>query len=146
KMTTFLRQTPWDKRTFRIDTYELTASHEEALKESNKYDGHFTFKVDPLENPKNIIEHGFYYMDSLIEPVCSKADFRLAEREGLELTQDYNKKEILKIAEESFIHGRFHRDFYVPNKLADIRYMRWVEDLMEKSEEHTSELQSRFDL
>jgi len=133
RMTNLLKQTPWDKRTFKIETYELISSHEEALKESDKYEGHFTLKVDPLENPKKIIEHGFYYMDSLIEPVCKKEDFRFVEREGIEISQDYNKKEILKIAEEAFIHGRFHRDFHVPNKLADIRYMRWVEDLMEEN-------------
>src|SRR5699024_3530269 len=37
-----------------------------------------------------------------------------------------------QIAKDTFIHGRFHRDFNVPNSLADIRYMRWVEDLMEE--------------
>lgn len=129
-MEEFLRPTPWDKRTFNIDTYELTSAHEDALKASDEYEGHFTLKVDPLENPKNIIKHGFYYMDSLIEPVCRQQDFKLIERDQVELSQDYDKQKILSIAEEAFIHGRFHRDFNVPNNLADKRYMRWVEDLM----------------
>lgn len=131
-MSTFLKPTPWDKRTFNIDTYELTASHKEALKETDDYEGHFTLKVDPLENPRQMIEHGFYYMDTLTEPVCQREDFKFYERKQVELTQDYDKEEILSIAKETFLHGRFHRDFNVPNSLADIRYMRWVEDLMEE--------------
>lgn len=131
-MKEYLEPTPWDKRTFNIDTYELTSSSEDALKATDEIEGHFTLKVDPLENPKNMLEHGFYYMDSLIEPVCRKQDFKPVERDKLELSQEYNKKEILQIAKATFIHGRFHRDFNVPNSLADTRYMRWVDDLMEE--------------
>lgn len=131
-MKQYLKPTPWDKRTFKIDTYELTDSHKEALEESERYQGHFTLKVDPLTNPREMIQHSFYYMDSLLEPVCQKEKFKPIERDGIELSQDYNKKEILQIAEDAFMHGRFHRDFNVPNHLADKRYMRWVEDLMEE--------------
>src|SRR5699024_7363388 len=92
EMTELLRPTPWNKRTFNIDTYELTSAHEDALKASDEYKGHVTLKVDPLENPKNIIKHGFYYMDSLIEPVCKEQDFNLIEREQVELSQDYDKQ------------------------------------------------------
>src|SRR5699024_10051383 len=70
---------------------------------------------------------------SLIEPVCKKNDFQFFENNKVSLSQDYQKKEILQIAKDTFIHGRFHRDFNVPNSLADIRYMRWVEDLMEET-------------
>lgn len=129
-MANYLSPTPWDKRTFKIDTYELTDSNEEALKETDDIEGHFTLKVDPLKNPKQIIEHGFYYMDSLTEPVCQKEDLNVFKRDKISLTQEYNKTDILQIAEDAFMHGRFHRDFNVPNSLADTRYMRWVEDLM----------------
>lgn len=131
-MADFLKPTPWDKRTFNIDTYELTSASEDALKASDKLEGHFTLKVDPLENPEKIIKHGFYYMDSLIEPVCQKQDLKVTHHDKVELSLDYNKEEILAIAEEAFMHGRFHRDFNVTNSLADMRYMRWVGDLMEE--------------
>lgn len=132
-MPQYLRPTPWDKRTFKIDTYELTAAHEEALKETDEQPGHYTLKVAPLENPEPFIRNGFYYMDSLIEPVCKKKDFRLFNQDNIALSQDFRKDEILKIAEEAFIHGRFHRDFNVPDRLADMRYMRWVDDLMDEN-------------
>ncbi len=131
-MASYLNPTPWDKRTFKIDTYQLTDSVDKALEETNNTQGHFTLKIDPLTNPKNIIESGFYYMDSLTEPVCKKEDFQFFENDKIELSQDYQKSEILQIARDTFIHGRFHRDFNVPNALADTRYMRWVEDLMEE--------------
>jgi len=131
-LSSYLSPTPWDKRTFKIDTYQLTDASDQALKETNNIHGHFTLKVNPLKNPKNFIETGFYYMDSLIEPVCKKNDFQFFENNKVSLSQDYQKKEILQIAKDTFIHGRFHRDFNVPNSLADIRYMRWVEDLMEE--------------
>lgn len=133
RMTKFLEPTPWDKRTFNIETYELTASHEEALKATDEHEGHFTLKVDPLENPQKIIKHGFYYMDSLIKPVCQEQNFKPIQGDKVELSQNYNKREILAIAEEAFIHGRFHRDFNVSNSLANKRYMRWVADLMEEN-------------
>lgn len=129
-MTSYLKATPWDKRTFKIDTYELTDSSIKALEATDNLNGHFTLKVDPLENPKNIINSGFYYMDSLIEPVCKLDNLQVFEDNKVSLSQDYQKKEILDIAKDTFIHGRFHRDFNVDNALADIRYMRWVEDLM----------------
>lgn len=129
-MTSNLKPTPWDKRTFKIDTYELTSSSITALKETNKLNGHFTLKVDPLINPKTIINSGFYYMDSLIEPVCKKDNLKIFEDDKIRLSQNYDKQDILEIAKNNFIHGRFHRDFNVPNSLADKRYMRWIEDLM----------------
>lgn len=132
-MNSYLKATPWDKRTFKIDTYELMDSDKKALNETTNVNGHFTLKVDPLENPKDILNSGFYYMDSLIEPVCKKNDFKIFDNKKISLSQNYQKSEILQIAKETFIHGRFHRDFNVPNSLADIRYMRWVDDLINEN-------------
>jgi len=133
RMNNYLKPTPWDKRTFHIDTYELTDSSEEALEETNIKEGHFTLKVDPLTNPKNIMKHGFYYMDSLIEPVCKKENFHTIHKEKTSISRNYDEAEILQIAEEAFMHGRFHRDFNIPNSLADMRYKRWVGDLIEEN-------------
>ncbi|WP_164667922.1 GNAT family N-acetyltransferase [Virgibacillus doumboii] len=129
----FLRETPWDKRNFNIDTYEVLSPTEEALKETNKYDGHYTIKVQPLENPELLLNHGFYYMDTLIEPECKKENLQVFNKEGISISNDYEPSEINRIAEEAFIHGRFHRDFNIPNNLADLRYRNWVKDLQEKN-------------
>ncbi|HLR40046.1 MAG TPA: GNAT family protein [Virgibacillus sp.] len=130
-MDKYLIPTPWDKRTFHIDTYELTDASEEALQATAENEGHFTLKVDPYHNPENIIKHGFYYMDSLTEPVCKKENLHKFNREGTAISQTYDRKTILQIAEETFMYGRFHLDFHIPDSLADRRYMRWVDDLIE---------------
>src|SRR5699024_7109836 len=78
-LSIYLSITTLDKRSYKIDTYQLTDAIDQALKETNNIHGHFTLKVDPLKNPKNFIETGFYYMDSLIEPVCKKNDFQFFE-------------------------------------------------------------------
>lgn len=131
-MANLLRSTPWDKRNFHIETYELTHLSEEALKQTNETEGHFTLKVDPFENTENLRKYGFYYVDTLTEPVCKRENLKVYEQEGITLTRDYRKDEIINIAEEAFTNGRFHRDFNIPSFMADRRYMNWVNDLIEK--------------
>src|SRR5699024_3617929 len=114
-MDKYLIPTQWDKRTFHIDTYDLTDASEEALQATGENEGHFTLKVDPYHNPENIIKHGFYYMDSLTEPVCKKENLHKFNREGTAISQTYDRKTILQIAEETFMYGRFHLDFHIPD-------------------------------
>lgn len=130
-MNEYLKATPWDKRNFNVDTYQLTTLTEDALKETVNTAGHFTLKVNPLESPESFLQYGFYYMDTLIEPVCKRDDLRVFTREGVAIASEYDPEEILQIAEEAFMHGRFHRDFNIPNFQADKRYVNWVKDLME---------------
>ncbi|QKY71686.1 N-acetyltransferase [Lentibacillus sp. CBA3610] len=125
---THLRETPWDKRNFNINTYEVTSTDEEALRETDQFAGHYTIKVNPLENPKTLLQHGFYYVDTLIEPICKKENLKLFEASDINLSKTYDPEEVLKIAEES-MHGRFHRDFNIPDSMADKRYVNWVNDL-----------------
>ncbi|SFE22211.1 Acetyltransferase (GNAT) family protein [Lentibacillus persicus] len=127
---THLRETPWDKRNFNINTYEVLTTDDEALQETDQNEGHYTLKVRPLENPKPLLDHGFYYVDTLIEPVCKKDNLTRFSAEHASLSKAYDPEEILKIASEVFVHGRFHRDFNIPNSLADKRYMNWVNDLI----------------
>lgn len=126
-----LRETPWDKRNFNINTYELTSATEEALRETDRLTGHFTLKARPLENSEPFLRHGFYYVDTLIEPVCKKENLTMFEENGVRLSRDYDRKRILDIAEDVFTHGRFHRDFNIPDRMADKRYMNWVNDLLD---------------
>ncbi|ASN04615.1 GNAT family N-acetyltransferase [Virgibacillus necropolis] len=130
-MSEYLKETPWDKRNFNINTYELTASTEDALKETVDKDGHFTLKVNPLDNPEMLMKYGFYYMDTLIEPVCKKEDLHLFVRGGASISTEYDRQELIQVAEEAFIHGRFHRDFNIPSSQADKRYVNWLHDLMD---------------
>ncbi|MBP1950512.1 GNAT family N-acetyltransferase [Virgibacillus litoralis] len=117
-----------------MDTFEVTGTFEEALQETNKYDGHYTLKIGPLESPELLLKYNFYYMDTLIEPLCKKENLHLFDKDATSITKDYNPSEIILIAEESFKHGRFHRDFNIPNSMADTRYMNWVKDLQEKDQ------------
>ncbi|MFD1037581.1 N-acetyltransferase [Virgibacillus byunsanensis] len=128
-MENYIKETPWDRRNFNINTYELTSTTDEALKSSDKHPGHYTLKVDPLESPKKLLRHGFYYVDTLIEPVCTKEKLNLFSNEDTLISKEYNSKDINEIAEEVFTHGRFHRDFNIPSSMADLRYRNWVKDL-----------------
>lgn len=129
-----LRETPWDKRNFNINTYEVTSTNDEALRETDQNKGHFTIKARPLENPEPLLRHGFYYVDTLIEPVCKKEDLTLFEEDNISLSTSYSSEEILEIAAEAFMHGRFHRDFKIPDTMADKRYMNWVNDLQQNDQ------------
>ncbi|GAA0590443.1 hypothetical protein GCM10009001_03010 [Virgibacillus siamensis] len=127
-----IRKTPWDKRNFNIDTYEILDHSEETLRKTDTIDGHFTIKVNPLESPKLLLKHGFYYMDTLIEPVCERKSLTIYQQEGISVSREYDSDEIAQIADEAFMHGRFHRDFHIPNHLADLRYSNWVKDLQQE--------------
>ena len=101
-MTSLLEPTPWDKRNFHIDTYQLTEYTEAALKETNEVEGHFTVKVDPLANTAHLKKYGFYYADTLTEPACHKGQLVKIDQDDIQFTRDYDEKDILKIAEEAF--------------------------------------------
>lgn len=131
-LTTYLRPTPWDKRNFYIDTYEVTTLTEEALKEADHHNGHYTIKVDPMADTELLFNYGFYYMETMLKPVCQKENLQIVAREGITISKNYDKNAVLRIAENVFAGGRFHRDFYIPSSMADKRYMNWVRDLQEK--------------
>ncbi|MEN1967468.1 GNAT family protein [Lentibacillus sp. N15] len=131
-MATYLHPTPWDKRNFHIDTYEVTSLSEKALRETDQYDGHYTIKVDPTANTQQLYNYGFYYMDTMIEPVCDKDHLQIISREGISISKEYHKEDVLAVAEQVFENSRFHRDFNIPSSMADRRYMNWVRDLQEK--------------
>lgn len=131
-MENYLQPTPWDKRNFHVETYEVTSLTEEALKQTNETEGHFTLKTDPLANKENLRKYGFYYVDTLVEPVCKKEDLQVVEKEGIELSRTFPTDEIIAISGEAFSGGRFHRDPEIPNFMADNRYRNWVKDLIDE--------------
>lgn len=132
--TNYLKETPWDQRTFKIDTYEVVSDGKEALKETDNRSGHYTLKTDPF-SPKGVVEdYGFYYVDTLLEVECKEGDLKEFENEGITIKKEGELEPIKQIAKEVFVHGRFHRDHNVPSTLANIRYARWLEDLYHQNQ------------
>lgn len=130
----YLKETPWDQRTFKINTYEVVSEAEEALRETENRIGHYTLKADPF-SPKGLLEtYGFYYVDTLLQPECKAEDLREFENEGFTTKKEGDLESIKYMAKEVFVHGRFHRDKNVPAHLADLRYARWLEDLYRKNQ------------
>ncbi|GLO67083.1 GNAT family N-acetyltransferase [Oceanobacillus kimchii] len=126
----YLEPTPWDQRNFPVETYQLSEYSEAALRETDQVKGHFTVKVGVFENTKLLHDYGFYYADTLIAPFCKKDRFLFERAKEASFTENFDKDEILNIAEEAFQGGRYHRDFNIPNNMADKRYRNWVKDLI----------------
>ncbi|WP_152655160.1 GNAT family N-acetyltransferase [Oceanobacillus sp. CFH 90083] len=131
-MNEYLEPTPWDSRNFPLATFQLTEYSEAALQATEEVEGHFTIKVDPLADKSLLQKYGFYYADTLMEPYCNRDKFLKKVAGDVIFHEDYDAEEILAIAEEAFQGGRYHRDFQVPNEMADLRYRNWVKDLMDQ--------------
>ncbi|MGM8364074.1 GNAT family N-acetyltransferase [Virgibacillus sp. W0181] len=130
----YLKETPWDNRNFNIATFEVMSPEIEALQETDKYEGHYTIKVDPNESNQKLVEYDFYYADTLIEPVCKKDELNVFENEHLSISKTYDSQAVNQIAENVFTNSRFHRDFNIASFLADLRYKNWVKDLQKKDQ------------
>lgn len=119
---------PWDKKAFGTDIYELKNISSGALEQIKNMKGHFTVKVDPLSCKKKLHEAGFYYCDTLVEPHCEIKSFRDFYHKSVHLSYDLNMDSLIKISDGAFTHGRFHRDFNLDKKLADLRYNNWLRE------------------
>jgi GNAT superfamily N-acetyltransferase len=128
----FLRPTPWDARVFGIDTYEILEYSEESLEAVKGMPGHFTIKVDPLADKRLLQEHGFYYCDTLIEPFATPAMFVPHENGEIALGTAFPRDALLDLVDGAFVYGRFHRDFALDPRQADLRYRNWLRQLEEK--------------
>lgn len=123
-----IERIPWDCAALGCDAYELKAATPEAMTQTSA-PGHYTVKVDPL-GPKAILHrHGFYYCDTLIEPYCAAAGVRLHPHAAAAFTRDADLDPLLAMCRGAFRHDRFHRDFNVESRLADLRYENWLRTL-----------------
>lgn len=121
-------ETPWDKRSLGVDTYELKRVTAAALEFSDRCKGHFTVKVNPLSDTEGLGRHAFYYCDTLIEPFVSQEKFK--PYSDPRVTVEAIDFDSLKpLCRGVFDFGRFHRDPFVDNALADLRYENWLADL-----------------
>jgi ribosomal protein S18 acetylase RimI-like enzyme len=121
-----IRRVEWDSAAFARDCYEITAVDEAALREAAARPGHYAIKVEPLDDKAALHRHGFYYVDTLLEPYCRREDFAGHRDARARCSRDEALDELLAICHGAFVHGRFHRDFNLPRAGADLRYDNWL--------------------
>jgi len=122
------RRVPWDERVFGIPCFESSGCDERLLAASGGMRGHFTVRVDPLADKAALHRHGFYYVDTLIEPVCKPDRFVFHAHDDVALDEDMPLPVLLEMC-DGFVFGRFHRDFAIPQERADARYRQWLTQL-----------------
>ncbi|MBE0574962.1 MAG: GNAT family N-acetyltransferase [Desulfuromonadales bacterium] len=120
-----VRETPWDKNVFGLNTFEILTFDSPARDFVKTTPGHFTTKVDPLSDCRPLVQGGFYYCDTLIEPYATKDMATLYEDQRAGIC-DVNMEELTPICLGAFEHGRFHRDRNLDRSAADRRYLQWL--------------------
>lgn len=128
---TAIIETPWDKKVFGINTFEVLDYTEETLHQTQQ-SGLYTLKLDPLSHKELAQQFGFYYCDTLITPECKPEQLQVFENDVFTFDCDTDIQEMLKICDCAFSHGRFHRDFNLSKKDADARYNQWLLDIFAK--------------
>ena len=125
-----IERIPWDCAALGCDAFELSHAAPEAMAQI-KAPGHYTVRVDPLASKEILLANGFYYCDTLIEPYCRSADIRGFRHSSAGFTATPSLGGLVAICRGAFRHGRFHRDFNVERRLADLRYENWLRALHE---------------
>lgn len=128
-----VRETPWDKKVFGMDTFEILTFDESARDFVLTTAGHFTAKVNPLADQRTLVECGFYYCDTLIEPFAREemVKFYHDQRAGI---CDVDISQVSPMCLEAFEHGRFHRDPNLGQSVADKRYLQWLTQMYDSGE------------
>lgn len=128
----YFKASPWDESVFNMPCYEIIDPNAQALHATSTHRGHYTVKVDPLADKALLHQFKFYYTDTLIEPYCKQAHFIIHPHPDVSITKDCSLSELLSMCDNSFLHGRFHRDFNLPKTQADQRYKQWLGQLHAK--------------
>jgi len=129
-MKTLINSTPWDTAAFGMPTWELLEYSRVALQQAAQTPGHHTLKVDPLSDKQLLHEFGFYYCDTLIEPVCPAGRLRAVHQSEATISKEFDTESAMNICHGVFAHGRFHRDFNLPKSASDLRYDNWLKQLI----------------
>lgn len=129
-----IKATPWDEAIFGMPTWEITEYTPAAIKHASTIKGHQTIRVDPLANKKLLHETGFYYCDTLLVPFCKKEKFSSSSTADATVSEEVDIDHALDLFRGSFTHGRFHRDFNLPAKVADTRYDIWLRQLFQANQ------------
>lgn len=120
-----VRETPWDKKVFGLDTFDVLVFDEDACAFVQAMAGHFTIKVDPLADCRPLLESGFYYCDTLIEPFVTTDTINYHDDRRAGICKA-SMEELAPICLHAFDHGRFHRDPHLDRDAADFRYIQWL--------------------
>ncbi len=131
---TLIKETPWDTVALGMPTWELSEYSEEALGQIGHVSGHYTVRVDPLANKQLLAQYGFYYCDTLIEPLVNAARLRAVDHPDASISEYPDATLALAINHGAYIHGRFHRDFHLPKSGADLRYDKWLQQLLDANQ------------
>lgn len=123
-----IERVPWDCAALAGEAWELRAATPEAFAQVRN-PGHYTVKVDPLSDKRSLRDNGFYYCDTLVEPFCRAAEFSPLPHTAARFSGDAALEPLLEICRTAFRHGRFHRDFNVERRRADLRYENWLRTL-----------------
>lgn len=124
-----LRSSPWDSAVLGVQAYEITDPSREMLAEAARVPGHYTVRWNPLESKQPLHDYGFYYCDTLIEPYCVAKDFSAYDDVAVTISEQISLDALLDICHGAFGYGRFHRDFSVSRRNADMRYDNWLAQL-----------------
>ena len=122
-------ETPWDRRAFGFDTYEIKDINQKAFEKIEHIPGHFTVRAEPLQPKKLLHDFHFYYCDTLIEPFCLKESFTPVFREDIFVKRDLHLELAMAMSQNVFQYDRFHRDFHISQEDADRRYILWIQDI-----------------
>lgn len=123
-----IERIPWDSAALGCDAFELSHAGPEAMAQV-KAPGHYSVKIDPLVSAEILVRNGFYYCDTLIEPYCQPGDVKSSRHAAAGIDAHAPLEPLLSICRGAFRHGRFHRDFNVERRAADLRYENWLRTL-----------------
>jgi ribosomal protein S18 acetylase RimI-like enzyme len=123
-----IRRTPWDCAALGYEAFELADTSAETMARVGA-PGHYTAKVEPLSSKAALHRNGFYYCDTLIEPYCAAERLRLFPHDAAGFERCPSLESALAVCRSAFRHGRFHRDFNVEGRVADLRYENWLKTL-----------------
>ena len=124
-----VEKVPWDRNEFGMAVYEIQSATVPVLERVVRIPGHYTVKVAPLSSKRLLHEYGFYYCDTLVEPHCSRDRFVFHHNDAAGVTGDYSLEELVGKCDGAFVYGRFHRDFNLDRRKADLRYINWLREL-----------------
>lgn len=138
-MTDYLKSAPWDVAALGMPAWELREYSAAALAAADAVPGHQTVKLDPLADKGLLHAHGFYYADTLLETVATRAQLLpLKPLDGhnmsvaariVSISRTFDLDALLAICHGAFAHGRFHRDFQLAPAAAALRYDNWLRQL-----------------
>ncbi|HKU69518.1 MAG TPA: hypothetical protein VJQ51_01645, partial [Burkholderiales bacterium] len=127
-VATLIKRTPWDCAALGYDAFELAHAGSDVMAQVTA-PGHYTVKVNPLSSKEILHRNGFYYCDTLAEPYCRSGQVRKSLHHSAGLVMRAPLEALLHMCRDAFRYSRFHRDFYVDPRVADLRYENWLRTL-----------------